>query len=74
MESMELILLAFGLAMDGFAVSVCKGLLMKQITMEKAVVTGVWFGGSQMLLLLLGYSVGIRFQRQITSLDHWIAC
>ncbi len=76
MESMELVLLAFGLAMDGFAVSVCKGLSMKQSTstMGKAAVTGIWFGGFQMLLLLLGYSVGIQFQRQITSLDHWIAC
>ena len=76
MESMELVLLAFGLAMDGFAVSVCKGLNMKQgtSTMGKAAATGIWFGGSQLLLLLLGYSVGIQFQRQITSLDHWIAC
>lgn len=76
MESMELVLLAFGLAMDGFAVSVCKGLNMKQgtSTMGKAAVTGIWFGGSQLLLLLLGYSVGIQFQRQITLLDHWIAC
>ena len=65
---MELVLLAFGLAMDGFAVSVCKGLNMKQgtSTMGKAAATGIWFGGSQLLLLLLGYSVGIS----ISEADH----
>ena len=59
--------------MDAFAVSVCKGLAMRRITVRKASVVGLWFGGFQALMPLLGYFLGVQFQDKITAIDHWIA-
>lgn len=73
MGNLELMILAVGLAMDAFAVSICKGLAMKKITVGKAAVVGMWFGGFQMLMPLIGYILGIRFREYITAIDHWIA-
>ena len=73
MGILELFLLAVGLSMDAFAVSVCKGLAMPKITVKKASVVGVWFGGFQALMPLIGWALGIRFQSMITNIDHWIA-
>ncbi len=73
MGSMELFLLAVGLSMDAFAVSVCKGLAMPGITIKKASIVGVWFGGFQALMPLLGYFLGVQFKDKITAIDHWIA-
>ena len=69
----ELIILAAGLAMDAFAVAVCKGLAMKRITIKKAVICGIWFGSFQAIMPVIGYFAGIRFASYIVSVDHWIA-
>lgn len=69
----ELFLLAVGLAMDAFAVSVCKGLAMEKCTMKNAMTCGVWFGGFQGLMPAIGYLLGSRFEKYITAVDHWIA-
>lgn len=73
MSLLSLFILAVGLSMDAFAVSVCKGLAMKQITLKKAGIVGLWFGGFQALMPLIGYLLGSQFERYITSIDHWIA-
>ncbi|MBE5929177.1 MAG: manganese efflux pump [Lachnospiraceae bacterium] len=73
MGIIELIVLAVGLAMDAFAVSVCKGLAMKQISFKNASVCGVWFGFFQGIMPLIGYLAGISFSTYIVKYDHWIA-
>lgn len=69
----ELLILAIGLSMDAFAVSICKGLAMKKCTFRKAAVCGIWFGGFQALMPFIGYLVGSQFKNYITAFDHWIA-
>lgn len=73
MGVLELILIAVGLAMDAFAVSVCKGLSMSKMEWKKAVIIGLYFGGFQALMPLIGYVLGVGFEDKIKSLDHWIA-
>jgi putative Mn2+ efflux pump MntP len=73
MGLLELFLLAVGLSMDAFAVSVCKGLAMKKTTLVKMSTVGVWFGGFQALMPLIGYYLGLNFKKYIESFDHWIA-
>lgn len=73
MGLLELFILAVGLSMDAFAVSVCKGLAMPKITVKKAAVVGIWFGGFQALMPALGYLLGSQFKNSITAIDHWIA-
>lgn len=71
MDIMSLFILAAGLAMDAFAVSICKGLAMKKATMGKAAVAGLWFGGFQALMPVLGFcwehSFAGRSQQSITG-------
>ena len=69
----ELMLLAVGLSMDAFAVAICKGLAMDKVTLQRAAVVGLWFGGFQGLMPLLAGSLGSRFAAYITAVDHWIA-
>lgn len=73
MDLLTLFTLAVGLSMDAFAVSVCKGLAMQKVTLRKALLVGVWFGGFQAGMPLLGYFLGVQFKNSITSIDHWIA-
>lgn len=73
MGSLELTLLAVGLSMDAFAVSICKGLSMDRVTGKRAVIVGLWFGGFQALMPFLGWLLGSRFAAYITAVDHWIA-
>lgn len=73
MGLIELFLIAVGLSMDAFAVSVCKGLAMPKCTFKKAAVVGLWFGGFQALMPAIGYILGAQFQETIASIDHWIA-
>lgn len=73
MGFIELFLLAIALSMDTFAVSVCKGLAMDKITFKKAALIGLWFGGFQAGMPLLGYLLGSQFHKYIVSIDHWIA-
>lgn len=73
MSIITLFTLAVGLAMDAFAVSVCKGLAMRKINIRKTFLVGLWFGGFQALMPLIGYFLGIQFKEKITAIDHWIA-
>lgn len=69
----ELFLLGVGLSMDAFAVSVCKGLGMRKLDKKQALIIGLYFGGFQALMPLIGWLLGSQFQQYITSIDHWIA-
>lgn len=73
MGILELLILAIGLSMDAFAVSVCKGLAMKKLEFKNIVLVGLWFGGFQALMPTIGYFLGVQFKNQITAIDHWIA-
>ena len=73
MGLLELFILAVGLSMDAFAVSVCKGLAMPKISIRKTVIVGLWFGGFQAMMPALGYLLGYQFRDKITAIDHWIA-
>ncbi len=69
----ELVLLAVGLSMDAFAVSICKGLGMKKINLKVAVVLGLFFGGFQAGMPVIGWALGSQFMGIIGPIDHWIA-
>lgn len=73
MGIVELFLIAVGLSMDAFAVSVCKGLNMTKLRVKNALVIGLFFGGFQALMPLIGWFLGSRFESYIVSIDHWIA-
>ena len=69
----ELMLLAVGLSMDAFAVSICKGLGMRKATLKAELTCGVWFGGFQALMPLIGFFLGALFAEAIQAFDHWVA-
>lgn len=69
----ELLALGIGLSMDAFAVSVCKGLAQKKASISSMAKCGVWFGGFQALMPLIGFFLGSIFAKQIVAVDHWIA-
>ncbi len=73
MSTLELFILAIGLSMDAFAVSVCKGLSVDKVKISHAVICGSYFGGFQALMPLIGYFLGSRFAKLITEVDHWVA-
>lgn len=73
MGFLELFILAVGLSMDAFAVSVCKGLAMKKASWKAQFCCGAWFGGFQALMPLIGYFLGTLFLDAISAIDHWIA-
>ena len=73
MGIIELILLSIGLGMDAFAVSVCKGISMKKMNWKKACIIGLYFGGFQAIMTVIGYFFGSSFESIITNIDHWIA-
>ncbi len=73
MGILELLILAIGLAMDAFAVSICKGLAMKKAGLREGLIVGLWFGGFQALMPLIGYFLGSAFKDYIVNVDHWIA-
>ncbi len=73
MGILELLILAIGLSMDAFAVSVCKGLALKKLELKNMAIVGLWFGGFQALMPSIGYFLGVQFKNQITAIDHWIA-
>ncbi len=73
MSLIELFVLAVGLSMDAFAVSVCKGLSMRRITLKNSGIVGLYFGGFQAGMPLIGYFLGLQFKDYIMSVDHWIA-
>lgn len=69
----ELLLMGIGLAMDAFAVAICKGLGMRRVNKKQAVIIGLFFGGFQALMPFIGWGLGIQFESYITNIDHWIA-
>ena len=69
----ELMVIAVGLSMDAFAIAICKGLSVRQLQPKHLIITGLWFGGAQALMPLLGYLLGTGFQSVIEQIDHWIA-
>lgn len=73
MGILELFILAVGLSMDAFAVSVCKGLSLEKISWKHMCIAGVWFGGFQALMPLIGYFGGRYFTEIVTGYSHWIA-
>ena len=73
MNFLTLLLLAAGVSMDAFAVSVCKGMSMKKTGLPQALIVGLWFGGFQALMPIIGYFLGIQFMGLISAWDHWIA-
>ncbi len=73
MSLLELIVLAVGLSMDAFAVSVCKGLALGEIKKKHALIVGAWFGGFQALMPVIGYYLGVSFADLVAKVDHWIA-
>lgn len=73
MTFIELVIIAIGVSMDAFAVSICKGLSVRKIYPKHVLSAGLWFGGFQALMPLIGYFVGIHFSDLVSSVDHWIA-
>ena len=73
MSFVELLLIAIGLSMDAFSVSICKGLTTKKFSWRMALVCGLWFGFFQALMPIIGYFLGAQFQEMIEAYDHWIA-
>lgn len=73
MSILDLFILAVGLSMDAFAVSVCKGLSLGKIKPKHMCIAGVWFGGFQALMPLIGYFLGSFFAEMIEKYDHWVA-
>ena len=73
MNLWELFVIAVGLSMDAFAVSICKGLSTPRLRLRHSLICGGYFGLFQALMPLLGWLLGVRFQAMIASLDHWIA-
>ena len=69
----ELFILAVGLSMDAFAVSICKGLSMKKAGLKEGAVCGAWFGGFQALMPVIGFFLGTLFADAIKAFDHWVA-
>ena len=73
MELWELFVIAVGLSMDAFAIAICKGLSVRKIEKKHFIITGLWFGGAQAIMPLIGYLLGTGFQSFIEQIDHWIA-
>ena len=73
MGFVELLILAIGLSMDAFAVSICKGLAMQKAGLKEGAVCGAWFGGFQGLMPAIGFFLGTMFADAIRAVDHWVA-
>ena len=73
MDLISLISISIALSMDAFSVSICKGLATKKFSLKTALLCGLWFGGFQALMPLIGYFLGAQFEHFITNIDHWIA-
>ena len=73
MGVIELVVVAIGLAMDAFAISLGKGLTARHVALRHALTAGAWFGGFQALMPLVGYALGYSFTEVVANIDHWIA-
>ena len=72
MNILDLILIAIGLSMDAFAVSICKGLSLRNVKWHHMIIVGLWFGGFQALMPSIGYVLGSFFIELIDAYDHWV--
>lgn len=72
MGLVSIVLLAVSLAMDAFAVAICKGLAMQKLSVRNMVIVGAWFGTFQALMPTIGYFLGSAFEDKITAIDHWV--
>ena len=73
MEFLELLVIAVGVSMDAFAVSVCKGMSVRRLRSSHVLSAAIWFGGFQALMPLAGYFLGVSFAEYVTEFDHWIS-
>ena len=73
MHLLDVIVIGLALSMDAFSVSICKGLPLRRVEGKQLLVAGLWFGGFQALMPLLGYYLGSYFSAFISEADHWIA-
>ncbi|MFV0343831.1 MAG: manganese efflux pump MntP family protein [Anaerocolumna sp.] len=73
MNYIELVLVSIGLAMDAFAVAICKGLSVRKLTFKHPIIVGLYFGIFQAGMPLIGYILGKQFSDKISSIDHWVA-
>lgn len=73
MGIIEVLLIGIGLAMDAFAVSICKGLSMKKLNLKKSVIIGLYFGIFQAVMPIIGFFLGKGFENLVIQIDHWIA-
>lgn len=73
MDIISLLAISVALSMDAFSVSICKGLATKKFSLKTALLCGLWFGGFQALMPMIGYFLGAQFEHLITAFDHWIA-
>ena len=73
MSLLELFILAIGLSMDAMAVAICKGLSVPKLRLKHAIITGLYFGGFQAGMPLIGYFLGRQFSEYIVAFAHWIA-
>lgn len=73
MEIYEILLIGIGLAMDAFAVSICKGLSMEKMNWKNVVIIALYFGVFQALMPLIGYFLGMTFESIVITFDHWVA-
>lgn len=73
MEIIELLIIAVGVSMDAFAVSICKGLSVPRLKPTHVLSAGLWFGGFQALMPLIGFYLGVSFTDFVSNIDHWIA-
>ncbi len=73
MGILELLLIAVGVSMDAFAISICKGLSVQKVKNKHLLSAGLWFGGAQAIMPLIGYFLGSAFSSAINSIDHWLS-
>lgn len=73
MGFITLMSLAVAVSMDAFAVAICKGLALQKVKLKHYVIVGLWFGGFQALMPIIGYFLGNQFMDKISSIDHWVA-
>lgn len=73
MDFLTILGIGIALSMDAFSVSICKGLATKNFSLKTAVICGLWFGGFQALMPVIGYFLGAQFEHLIVAIDHWIA-
>ena len=69
----EMLIVAVGVSMDAFAIAICKGLSVKKLETKHMISAGLWFGGAQALMPLIGYLLGSRFTDAISRVDHWLS-